>query len=180
MVRCAILVDGCDLLLTCSFTAPATPLPPFFLCVELKVRLGYPRAPRKKGANQFDPSRGIGRDRMVKDNTRSAEDERRLQMERAQQKKQPMVQFTNKDIPGVKLYFASDTEVFMGDLGIGQSLNFNTFEGHRWVVRGEGGGEVIRVAIDNRPQQYVELSMPRGADARTRRTPRPPGARPPG
>ena len=45
----------------------------FLRCVSLvlvaKVRLGYSRAPRKSGAEAFDASRGIGRDRMSKKTT---------------------------------------------------------------------------------------------------------------
>ena len=151
-----------------------------------RVRLGYPRAPRKQGAAAYDSSRGIGRDRMVKDERRGGGGGGHQQQQQQQQPgKQPVVQFNNRDVQGAKLYFQ---DTFMGDLPVGGSLSFNTFEGHAWNVRDGAGNVVHRTTIDARPQQMVEVARPAGeggggggggGGVRPPRPPRPPNARPP-
>lgn len=86
------------------------------LWVWNRVRLGYPRAPRKEGASGFDQRKGIGRDRMkgqegktVTSNTDGA----------------LTAIFRNTNVPKAKLYFKDQ---FMSDLPPGTDLRFNSYK----------------------------------------------------
>ena len=156
-----------------------------------RVRLGYPRAPRKRGASKFDASAGIGRDRMVKKNKGENGKQNNGQSQQ-QQQQQPVVRFDNVNVPNAKLFFR---DTFMGDLAQGASLSFNTFTGHEWNIRDGSGAVVHETVIDDRPEQIIRVALPESssfvspqkataareafAKGTGPRPPRPPGARPP-
>jgi len=117
-----------------------------------KVRLGYPRAPRKEGASAFDASKGIGRDRMKGESQKAAA---------APPPTQLTVEFSNADLgSGAKLFYGGDdSTAFMGDLlPGGAALRFNTFQGHQWVIKDASGNIVGRYQVDARPTQSFRVS----------------------
>ena len=87
-----------------------------------RVRLGYPRAPRKTGAAQFDASRGVGRDRMKKGGAVGAS---AGAPPPGGEPRQPVALFKNVDVPGGRLFYAGST--FMGDIEPGASLRCGAF-----------------------------------------------------
>jgi hypothetical protein len=90
----------------------------FLLRVWNKVRLGYPRAPRKVGADVFDNKRGIGRDRMLKERVQHDSSPERINGACT-------VVFKNVDVVGASLYFEDQ---LMGVVPVGGDLRFNSFK----------------------------------------------------
>lgn len=120
-----------------------------------KVRLGYSRAPRKSGAEAFDASRGIGRDRMSKKTTAGGP-----APPPGGQPKQPVAIFENMDVPGAQLYYAGTTH--MGALAVGQTLRYNSYAGHEWAVKDASGKVLVKYTVDSRPEQLVTVSKNSG------------------
>ena len=143
-----------------------------------KVRLGYTRAPRKAGAGAYDPTAGIGRDRMAKGKAKGTAQGTAAQSN-APDAPQPKVTFVNVDIPGAQLFYNEDQ--FYGELPPGAPLRFNSFAGHKWAVKDAWGKVVGRYTVDARPnQEFAVSSTSHQHLSRPSSAPKlPPGARPP-
>eukprot|EP00618_Florenciella_parvula_P039963 CAMPEP_0119493010 /NCGR_PEP_ID=MMETSP1344-20130328/17388_1 /TAXON_ID=236787 /ORGANISM="Florenciella parvula, Strain CCMP2471" /LENGTH=142 /DNA_ID=CAMNT_0007528399 /DNA_START=63 /DNA_END=488 /DNA_ORIENTATION=- len=119
-----------------------------------RVRLGYPRAPRKAGAAKWDSSKGIGRDRMVKG--KGAKDMVLDKTPQQPKPQQPQAVFRNDGVDGnVEIYYE---ETKWDDFGIGKTINVNTFSGHVWNVR-VNDKVVTTWVIDDRLQQNYVLTI---------------------
>eukprot|EP00616_Rhizochromulina_sp_CCMP1243_P003024 CAMPEP_0118962014 /NCGR_PEP_ID=MMETSP1173-20130426/499_1 /TAXON_ID=1034831 /ORGANISM="Rhizochromulina marina cf, Strain CCMP1243" /LENGTH=508 /DNA_ID=CAMNT_0006910229 /DNA_START=69 /DNA_END=1595 /DNA_ORIENTATION=+ len=110
-----------------------------------KVRLGYQRAPRKKGAGRFDSSKGVGRDRLVKG---KGGDEAPKEPPVGQ----PKASFFNKDVIGASLFYE---DTFWDDFPPGKSIGVNTFKGHGWNVRVQEKNVLRWVITEELDQKYI-------------------------
>jgi len=100
------------------------------LWVWNKIRMGYAEAPRKPGARPFDSGAKSGRDRLL------GTEGGGKQIDNETQRR---ARFTNKEVPGTLGLWWEETR--LADFGARADLSFNTFKGHRWSVRRDGGAK---------------------------------------